>query len=762
MPQRREYTLLVFVFLFSLFPSRLTAQGNDNPKPRIAVVLSGGSAFGISHIGVLKEIEKAGIPIDMILGTSMGSIVGGLYAAGYSPEEMDRIVTHIDWNSVFMDKKASPGDRFERMVERNYPLHISLDANGIDINGGLLEGQNILSLFTALTAQVLTTRDFNDLPVPYRAIATDIRNGEKVVIDRGSVAEAMRCSMSIPVIFMPYHYGDHYVVDGGIVDNLPVDEAKKLGADIVIAVVSHPAPPKDPEALNASAKIAGQTAAIFIEQNMKPNQEAADLVITPDLNGFSSLSFPEAKELIQRGEEAGQKAAPALRELAARIAESRPLRTPTEEPNRRAFGPPPVFQDLRVQGGTEEDRRWVTEIFTPLIGAAYSREKLQSLIGKVYESGRFDLVKFDFERVPTGDHNPYRAVVFLVPSKPSQNVVFLGIDYQGSFSKVMQSDLVLSSALMLRGFTGPNSALLLSSSMVNRIRAGIEYFQPLGPLFIKPWGRYAYEYDVFASESVPFTVSSTYRTFGGGTWVGSVLGKDGDVMVGYSLENVLLGDNWLDMNPKNAGALRFSLRYDNRDSAVFSDRGISFNLLGRWFDPQFGGVLSFVQTEASAVLALPLGERGTLGLSLFGGTDFTPFFQNALPAESAYFSSLQHPGMFYGVGYQTSLNTGNDVVALALEYRYRLGRINSLMGGDVFIFGNTSVAGVTQQSDPATYDMVPLKFDISIGGGARVSREFGFMTGIGLLGNLNETQPLGVSFFIGLGSFTGGRIEDKR
>jgi NTE family protein len=726
------------------------------------VVLSGGSAFGISHIGVLKEIEKAGIPIDMILGTSMGSIVGGLYAAGYSPEEMDRIVTGIDWNSVFMDKKASPGDRFARMVERNYPLRIGLDASGIDINGGLLEGQNILSLFTSLTAQVLTTRNFNDLPVPYRAIATDIQNGEKVVIDRGSIAEAMRCSMSIPVIFMPYHYGDHYVVDGGIVDNLPVDEAKKLGADIVIAVVSHPAPPKDPGALNSSAKIAGQTAAIFIEQNMKPNQEAADLVIAPDLNGFSSLSFPEAKDLILRGEEAGQKAAPALRTLAARIAESRPLVTEAQEPNRRAFGPPPVFQDLRVEGGTTEDQRWVRELFAPLIGEAYSRERLQALIGRVYESGRFNLVKFDFERTPAGDPYPYRAVVLLVPSKPSQNVVFLGIDYQGSFSSVMQSDLVLSSALMLRGFTGPNSALLLSSSMVNRIRAGLEYFQPLGPLFIKPWLRYAYEYDVFASESVPITISSTYRTFGGGTWVGSVLGKDGDVMVGYSLENVLLGDNWLDMNPKNAGALRFSLRYDNRDSAVFSDRGVSFNLLGRWFDPHFGGILSFVQSEASAMLALPLGERGTLGLSLFGGTDFTPFFENALPAESAYFSTLQHPGMFYGVGYQTTLNTGNDVLALGLEYRYRIGRINSLMGGDVFLFGNTSVAGLTQQSDPATYDMFPLKFDVSLGAGARLSREFGLMTGVGFLGNLNETQNLGVSFFIGLGSFTGGRVEDKR
>ena len=151
--------------------AQASSIGAPPHTPKIALVLSGGSAFGIAHVGVIKVLEASGIPIDMVLGTSMGSIVGGLYAAGYSPEEMERIVTTQDWQTVFMDRKNSPRDGYDQDKRRRYALALGFDKNGISLGAGLLEGQNVLSLFTELTLHVLGTRNFDDFPVPYRSVA---------------------------------------------------------------------------------------------------------------------------------------------------------------------------------------------------------------------------------------------------------------------------------------------------------------------------------------------------------------------------------------------------------------------------------------------------------------------------------------------------------------------------------------------------------------------------------------------------------------
>jgi len=202
--------------IFPLFFLLAVCVSPALPKPRVAVVLSGGSALGLAHVGVLQVIERAGIPIDMILGTSMGSIVGGLYAAGYTPEQLESIVTKIDWTTVFSERRDSPGDRYDWLKRERFPLRIGFDRNGISLGAGLLEGQNVLSLFTELTLHDLAVRDFDKLPVPYRAVAADLLSGEKVVISHGSLADAMRASMSIPGIFRPYEIDGRTVVDGGL------------------------------------------------------------------------------------------------------------------------------------------------------------------------------------------------------------------------------------------------------------------------------------------------------------------------------------------------------------------------------------------------------------------------------------------------------------------------------------------------------------------------------------------------------------------
>ena len=763
--------MLMLASVFSVYADDPSSKSGTAARPKIAVVLSGGSAFGIAHAGVLKKIEEAGIPIDMILGTSMGSIVGGLYASGYSPDAMQELISNIDWNTLFMDQKELPENMFERSVSSKYALRIGFDSKGPNIGQGLLEGQNILAFFTSRTIHMATMPRFDEYPVPYRAVAANILTGDKIVFTQGSIAEAMRSSMSIPVLFMPYDYQGQLLVDGGIVDNLPVDVAKHMGADIVIAVVSRGKAPDTLDELNSSVEIGSQTGNIFLMQNMKPNIEAADLVITPDLSNFTTASYAKAKEIIAQGEMAGDAAMPQLKALAERIAQTRPLVTPSNQENRKAFGPPPLFSSVRVEGGNAQDRAWVSGIFSPLIGRAYTSDELENAIHSAYVSGDYALVKFRIEAegepsagssTSAGNQKPLQAVVTLVPQEPVQNELFASIDFKSSISRSISSDMVASAAFLAKEITGPGSALLTAASLINKTSASMEYFQPLGPFFIMPWARFRFEYDMYASESVPIAIASKYRTYGAGIWGGVVLADAADLMAGYSFENVLTGDDWTSLVAQNAGALRASFRVDTRDRGAFPRSGLAFSAIGRWFSPHFGGTFSFAQVEANISVAIPFGRADALNLSIFGGTDFTGIIAGAQPAKVSYYSNLAQPEMFYGMGYIPTNCEGNSVVAGSLEYRHRIAVINELMGGDVYIFANGSAGAVVQYDDPTTYSMWPLKWSATLGASARVSKHYGILAGVSALGNIDDKVAVAPAFVLPLGTFSHPAVIDRR
>ena len=739
------------------------ARIQGKPRPRVAVVLSGGSAFGIAHIGVLKKIEEAGIPIDMILGTSMGSIVGGLYAAGYSPQAMQDLISSIDWSNLFMERKSLPQNMFERSVESLYAFRIRFDSKGPNFDAGLLEGQNILSFFTALTIHMSTQSNFDNFPVPYRAVAANLFNGDKEVLDHGSLAEAMRSSMSIPVIFMPYDYNGKLLVDGGIVDNLPVDIARQMGADIVIAVVSRNAPPDSIDELNSSVEIGGQTGNLLILQNMRLNEKAADLVITPNLKDFTTASYARAKEIIARGEEAGEAAMPQLRELASKISLDRPLIPPADQPNRKALIPPPVFSSLRIEGGSESDKSKLESIFSSLVDREYTREELQSTLRAAYSSGDFSLVKFNLETTGQGQNpDSLCGVVSITPRKPVENEFFMSLDYRGAISKSIQSNIVASSAFLAKELTGPGSVLLASLSFVNKTSASVEYFQPLRSFFIMPWARFRYEYDMYTSENSTLATALQFKTYGVGTWAGFVVGNIADIMVGYSFEKVLAGDSWTSLSTQNAGALRAAFRLDTRDSTVFPRRGVALTAYGRWFDPNFGGTTAFAQAELNASVAFSLAQADALQLNLFGGTDFAGIISGAQPAKVAYYPTVNQPLMFYGLVNDSKSCAGNSVMAGSLEYRHRIRIINELTGANIYLFANGSVGAVVAYDDPSTYDLWPLKWGATIGANARLSPHYGILVGMGLLGNTEDMAALAPAFVIQFGSFDHSNVLDRR
>lgn len=727
-------------------------QGSPGPggqpphKPVVAVVLSGGSAYGMAHIGVLEAIEAAGIPVDMVIGTSMGSIVGGLYAAGYSPADMVNLLTSLDWNSVFMDNAVSSGNHYERIVRSRYALRLQLGRRGPQIATSFIEGQNLLAYFSELTAHTLGTTDFDALPVRYRSVATDLLTGEKVVIGSGSLAEAIRCSMSIPGLFRPFELGGRLLADGGTVDNLPVDVARELGADVVIAVESRAADPVDAGDLTNVLSILGQTTNIMITRNMVESRKDADLLIKCNLYGFGSMSYPRAAEIIDRGREAGAAMHQELKDLAAKIAGARPLVTAQTEPNRQARGGPPRFSSFRLDGGNEQDWDLVFRAFGGLLDRDYSSRELRAAIDAVYASGRFDLVDFLCEKVDGANVG----IVKLRSDPTAKRSFFSGLQYRGIVSSTYTSAFNLESALYFKDFLGKNSAFRLSASLFNSFGVNAEYFQPIGPFFLSPWLRYEAATDSSRYISEVALVENRFRRMGGGLWGGLAFGVNSDLKLGYSYENVLFADT---AAARNLAALRLLLNYDNQASRVFPESGIASYLSGRWASPMLGGDYDYAQGEFYLNAAIPLGEapsRVTLDGRCFIGTDFSLFGTGPGPVSADYRSSLLHPGMFYGFAAADPEVLGNDVLGLSLELRYRLAALDSPLVR-ASVFGNLS-AGFSRKDGQALQGL-PAEWCVTLGGQFRLAPNLGLLVGLNALSDVEGTSPIAFALNLELGSF---------
>ncbi|MCL7960091.1 MAG: patatin-like phospholipase family protein, partial [marine benthic group bacterium] len=282
--------------------SRARSDGpSEGERPRIGLALSGGSARGFAHVGVLQVLEEAGVPVDAIAGTSMGSVVGGLYSSGLSTEELRAVAAEVDWDRMFSDAPDRRNLPVERKVEEGRTVFGLPIVDGAPrLPSGIVQGQRITQLLTGLTWHVHPVRDFRTLPVPFAAIATDAETGEAVVLDHGFLADAIRASLAIPSVFAPVEIEGRYLIDGGIVRNLPTPEVRALGADIVICSdVTKPLATAD--SLQTLVDILTQTMAFRTVERRDIDAELCDVMILPDIEGLNSADFASADEIIARG-----------------------------------------------------------------------------------------------------------------------------------------------------------------------------------------------------------------------------------------------------------------------------------------------------------------------------------------------------------------------------------------------------------------------------------------------------------------------------
>jgi len=399
-------------------------------RPRVGLVLSGGGARGAAHVGVLKVLEQLHIPVDAIAGTSMGAVVGGLYASGLSARDIEKIMTSLNWQIAFRDRPPREDLTLRRKQEdENFLVAFPLGVRGhkVVLPKGLIEGQGLSQLLRRLTLPVARITNFDELPTQFRAVATDLESGQSVVLGSGDLTSAMRASMSAPGIFAPVERQGRVLVDGGIGDNIPVDVARAMGVDLLI-VVDVGSPLQQRNKLTDVTAISNQMLAILLRRNAQAQLATLgprDILIAPDLGDASSFDFGAVARYIGVGEAAARASADQLAPLAVSDARMQSWQAGRESLRR----PPPIIRFVQADGGTDEYSQSLDRLFKDMSGKPLDPDAVARRVTGLYGLGGLDTL--DYRVVGHDDY--YGLALDARPSSMGPNYLRFGLSLQDDF-----------------------------------------------------------------------------------------------------------------------------------------------------------------------------------------------------------------------------------------------------------------------------------------------------------------------------------------
>lgn len=409
---KKFVTHILFVLaLAAAFPA-FSQESVVQERPKVGLVLSGGGAKGAAHIGVLKYIEEAGIPIDYIAGTSMGSIVGGMYALGYSSEEILEIINSVDWNRLISNdverRKISFRKKYEKSTHIvNVPFSFSADEEEMQSKSfssslpkGLVTGDNLINLFNSLSVGYSDSLSFDDLPIPFICIATNMLNGEADVLDKGIFAKSLRASMAIPVLFDPIQIGNTLYVDGGLVNNFPAQQCREMGADYIIGVSMSPGLAEHSDSLSSILSQVRQLKEIITDKNYDEYHKYCDIFISPDLKGVGMLSFDSESvaRVTQSGYEAALSHKADFMSLKEKIfAGGDSSSCPIHPSRKKAVNI--IGQKVHVTGiefiGTDPDiERWMRRKCTVSAGDSICKKDIDESVSIYYGTGEYSNITY--------------------------------------------------------------------------------------------------------------------------------------------------------------------------------------------------------------------------------------------------------------------------------------------------------------------------------------------------------------------------------
>jgi NTE family protein len=401
-------------------------------RPRIGLVLSGGGARGAAHIGVLKMLDDLHVPIDAIAGTSMGAVVGGLYASGYSAREIETIMTSVNWQEAFRDRPTRTDLTFRRKEEEenflvNFPL--GLRSGHFQLPKGLIQGQKLSQILRRLTLPIAEITDFDALPTRFRAVATDLETGDPVVMHDGDIASAMRASLSAPGVFAPVERDGRLLVDGGLAENLPIDVARAMGVDVLIVVdVSTPLQTRDK--LTSVPAISNQMVAILIRRNEQRQLDSlskSDVRITPVLGDYSPYDFG----IVARAVGAGEQAALAAQEELLALAVDGASFERYAQRRAAARQSPPRIEFVRIDPGSERYAAALHQLFDDQIGALADPTALQKRVTSFYGGENFEGIDY---RIVQDDDGKYGLALTARRNSWGPTYVRFGLNLQDDFA----------------------------------------------------------------------------------------------------------------------------------------------------------------------------------------------------------------------------------------------------------------------------------------------------------------------------------------
>jgi len=630
----RLRVLGLFLAAWLAVPAITDAQATPEPqtpldthhRPRVGLVLSGGGARGTAHIGVLKVLEQMRVPIDAIAGTSMGAVVGGLYASGLSARDIEKIMTSINWQDAFRDRPPREDLDLRRKEEDETFLvkyHLGVRDGHIVVPKGLIQGQKLTETLRRLTLPVARINDFDELPTPFRAVATDLENGDGVVMGSGDLTSAMRASLSAPGVFAPVEREGRVLVDGGIADNVPIDIARTMGVDVLIVVdVGSPLLPR--QQLTSAPVISNQIVSILIQRNAQAQLatlSARDILIRPALGNASAFDFGNVARVIGVGEKAARESAPQLAALAVSERDIQQYAVHREA----SRVPPPRIDFVTVEPGSERYAAAADTLFGDLVGKPLNPNAVARRMTTLYGRGGLDTLDY---RVIGAEGN-YGLAIDARPASEGRYYLRFGLslqdDFQGNSTYTAAMRFVMSDITRNAGEWVTDLSVGANSGISS------ELFLPLAQYsgwFVMPHIADLTR-DLYWYQEQNLIAKYRLHTFDYGMDFGYQFGNWGEIRVGAQREQghyvLAIGDP-TDPNlpvqsftPYKLNDYFVRLSYDRLDDINFPRSGQQAVVQYSAYRNASGIVQSADQVTGSYIGAYSFG-RDTLSFSVAGGT----------------------------------------------------------------------------------------------------------------------------------------------
>jgi len=669
-----------------------TTDAPSGRRPVIGLALSGGGALALAEIGVIKWMEENRIPVDRVAGTSMGSIIGSMYASGMSPAEIQEFAEKIDWDAAFLPEPGYTELSFRRKQDRRdflvgAPLGLK---HGLRGPNGLNSGQAAGLLLDRIAIQQAGIANFDELPIPFRCVATDMQSGEAVVLHDGFLADAVRASMAIPGLFTPVERKGQVLADGGMVQNIPVETAHDMGADSVIAVELH-YPPEDVAQLGTLAGVLSRAIDVMIIQNERRSLALAQAKVRVEMQGFSIADYKRVRELV----ELGYKAAASQSADLVKYAISDPVEWQRYLSEREARKRPALknVQKIVVTGADSDSNRRIEQQIAKQTQGPLDVHAVERQLTRIAGVGQFD--RLGYEGFTQKGVPALRITAHEKTYGPP--FVDLAVNVEGSGVAAFDFSAgtrVTFMDLFHRGGEWRSDLLFGSSDL-----AATEYYQPLGQsrLFVAPY--------LFASKFARNSFSGLTRIAvfgderaGGGFDIGYNWGRRSEIRLGYRIFegklSPLVGAAGLPIVHGSTGEIRARYVWDGQDSPSVPGRGsrIVVTALRVLQSPDLPHPINQIDVQSSNFI--PVGGKTSLFVAASGGTTFDGI--------AGPFQVFSLGGAFRLGAYLPDSFLGNHYAYAAFGFRRELYHMPQLVGKKIYWGGwyESGTAFGTQTSNP--------------------------------------------------------------